>query len=91
MITIYVSFEYNYDTYNVNCDQIYKVENERVLANKRDFSTAVPYPLAGKLVEDFPEIIDAFKVKNSGMSIKYKDQKFNEFNSIFSENSIFNI
>ena len=91
MITIYVSFEYSYDTYNVNCNQIYKIENERVLANKRDFSTAVPYPLAGKLVEDFPEIIDAFKVKNSEMSIKYKDQKFNEFNSIFSENSIFNI
>ena len=91
MITIYVSFEYNYDKFNVNYDQIYKVEIERVLANKSDFSTAGPYPMAGKLVEDFPEITNAFRVVHSSMSIRYNEQVFDEFNSIYSDNSIFNI
>ena len=91
MIIIYVLFEFNYDRYNENCDQIYKVENERVLANKRDFSTAGPYPMAKKLVENFPEIINTFRVVHSSISIKYKEQVFDEFNSIYSENSIFDI
>lgn len=55
LISLYISYEFNWDTHNKNYDRIYRVQTRITLADIEKVWTQVPPAVAGHLEENFPE------------------------------------
>ena len=92
LILMFVNDELSYDNYHENADRIYRMI-ETIRFGGRDFTNVTcPAPMAKTLVNDYPDIIDAVRFRDSGSFIvKYGDNSFKETRFIFSDTSIFNV
>jgi putative ABC transport system permease protein len=92
-IGIYITNELNYDKYNLQYNNIYRVIYKDQDGNGQ---TRTPHPMAQALVGDFPEVEKAVSISPvwgpgltwAKFSVRYNDKKFEE-NKIFSADSNF--
>jgi len=92
LILLYVQHELSYDSFNEKADRIYRVAGSYRYGG-RDFEIAVsPAPMAGVMVKDYPEVIDAVRFFGFGSFIvQYKDNSFKERRAFYTDTSFFNI
>ena len=58
----YVRFETSYDDYHENVNNLYRVQNDRIYADRHDKSSGCP-PAAGPVLEaEYPEILDSARL-----------------------------
>jgi putative ABC transport system permease protein len=92
LILLYVQHELSYDSFNEKADRIYRVAGSYRYGG-RDFEDAAsPAPMAGVMVKDYPEVIDAVRFFKYGNFIaQYKDNSFKERRVFYADTSFFNI
>ena len=92
LILMFVNDELSFDSYNENADRIYRVAGS-IRFGGRDFDLAVcPAPMAKTLVEEYPDVIDAVRLRDRGSFIvKYGDNSFKEKKFVYADNNLFDI
>jgi putative ABC transport system permease protein len=95
LISTYIIHELSYDRYNTNADQIFRVE--RTFINPETGAVnlklaAVAPPVGPLLKNDFKEISQVTRLlQNSPTPFRYEDKKFNEQNSYFADEHLFDM
>jgi putative ABC transport system permease protein len=93
LIMLYVRYETNWDKFNENYDQIYRVELSRKDSDGRERSTDTYYPFADVLVKDYPGITNAARIRRIWWEFlsSSKDRIFYENEGYFADQSLFEI
>ncbi|MBN2009422.1 ABC transporter permease [candidate division KSB1 bacterium] len=90
LILIYVLREASYDRFHVNGDRIYRVGREITTAEGEVREPVTPVPLAPALLQEFPDLETAFRIRNMGKTIvRYDDHKFYENHLYYADPAIF--
>ncbi|UCC40625.1 MAG: ABC transporter permease [Candidatus Aminicenantes bacterium] len=92
LILLFVYDELSYDSYNENADRIFRVAGSFRYGG-RDFDIAtVPAPMAGVLIDEYPEIEDAVRFRQSGsLIVQYGDNIFKETRVSYADPSLFDV
>jgi putative ABC transport system permease protein len=94
LITAYILNELSYDKYNKNADNIYRVERTFLNPNTKALSlqlgTVAP-PFGPLLKNDFKDIRQVTTLLQSNLSIKYKENVFNEPDVYFADKNLFKV
>ena len=64
LIILYCRFERSYDNFHSNIDRIFRVQNDRISAERHDSSAGCPPGLAPAMREEFPEVADSARLFN---------------------------
>jgi putative ABC transport system permease protein len=92
LIVFYVFDELSYDKYNKNLYRIYRVNTDvKFGGNEKSYAVA-PAPTAGALLNDFPEIEQAVRLRNKGGNkVKKGNQNIEEDMMVYADPSIFSV
>ncbi|NIM12552.1 MAG: FtsX-like permease family protein [Candidatus Aminicenantes bacterium] len=91
LILLYVQYEFSFDRFHEKYDRIYRITRG---GSHEGSSPAVltPKPLAPALMDEFPEIISAVRVKlRRNMLVSYGEKNFIEKRFFFTDPGIFKI
>ena len=99
LFSVMVSYEINYDKFNTNYDQIYRVQTKQEDSYPTNFCTYSPPAYRFHLMEDVPEVDRVLLMREVSGGAKGAGQFFTlpngsqlyELNGYWSENSIFDI
>jgi len=92
LIVLYVSTELGYDRYHENADRIYRLGLDANLGGSRVITPISNGPSAPVLVQEYPEVIDAVRIRTvSRTSVEYEDRQFYENGILYADNSIFSV
>lgn len=91
-IFLFVIHELSYDAFHKHSDRIFRLTIDgKIDKTELKGSTSCP-PAAATFKEEFPEVLEAARVINTGEHIiKYDNKVFNESNIIFADSTFFNI
>ncbi|MEP7143634.1 MAG: ABC transporter permease [Ferruginibacter sp.] len=80
IILLFVQNELSYDRFNEKADQIVRVTFGGMMSGERMKECVMPPMIAQTLRNDFPEVLDATRLKNNGdiPKISYKEKTFQE-------------
>lgn len=79
LIMLWVTDELNYDKFNTNFKNIYRIVENQHYAGGQIFPVAVtPGPLASKIKDEYPEIKKASRLTVNWYIVKYGEKKFYE-------------
>lgn len=91
-IMLYVRDELNYDKYNKNYKQIYRLESDFTIAGKEDKFAATQIPLAPTLKDEYPEIEEYVRFVPAGtLYFKYENKEFREDSLLFCDSTVFRV
>jgi putative ABC transport system permease protein len=91
-IAIWISHEISYDRFFKNADRIYRVESLLNFSGTPFVWTVAPAPAAESILNDFPEVEDAVKLKSGYQNVvNVDDELYTAENLYFTTNSYFNI
>jgi putative ABC transport system permease protein len=91
-ITLFVQFELGYDKFNEKADQIYRVGVYGMMMNNEINQAVTAAPMAEAMLNDYPELLNACRIKESGdWLIRVGDKKINEKKFLFADSSFFDI
>ena len=62
LITVYLRYEWNYDSYQKDAGNVYQLETEFNMQGKKFVLPATPTPMAAQTVRDFPEVRQATRL-----------------------------
>jgi len=99
LFSVMVSYEINYDKFNTNYDQIYRVQTKQEDSYPTNFCTYSPPAFRFHLMEEVPEVDKVLLMREVSGGAKGAGQFFTlpngsqlyELNGYWSENSIFDI
>ncbi|MFC2133712.1 ABC transporter permease [Bacteroidota bacterium] len=81
LIALFVQYEFSYDKYHANAEQIYRVVRNKPARSGSDVTktSVTPAPLAPLLINEFPEVLNATRfTKNNNALISYGNENFRE-------------
>ena len=89
LIIQYVTFEYSYDSFNKNADNLFRVRNDRIYSDRHDESAGCPPAVAPALKKEFPEVVEAARVRGTDIIFVNLDDKSSDNieKVFFAENS----
>ncbi len=87
LILLWVRDELNFDKFQENSPQLYRVIQEADYAGHDIRMARTPFPLGPALKNDFPEISDAARVFVNGMQVKVGEKTFEDDEMIFADPS----
>ncbi|NIM90675.1 MAG: FtsX-like permease family protein [Candidatus Aminicenantes bacterium] len=78
LILLYIRYEFSYDKYHNDAQNIYRVVRE--YQGEPTWFNSSEHPLAASLKEDFPEVVKATRVKKNDEVgvVEYASKRFNE-------------
>lgn len=92
LISLYIYDEVNYDTFEKDHEEIYRLENNFIADGKSRSWAASPAPLKEFIDSKFPEITSCARLMpNPFASVSFGEKKFKEENSYFADASILNV
>ncbi|UCE40746.1 MAG: ABC transporter permease [Candidatus Aminicenantes bacterium] len=92
LIAAYVFHELSYDKFHEKAERIYRLRSElKISGDDLDIPKSSP-PMADYLVKNYPEVIDAVRLRKIGrVPIRYRENLDYEDHIFFADNSVFNI
>lgn len=90
LISLFVKDELSYDAHFANADQIYRVDFSATLNGSDHVACQVGAPTAMALKNDYPEVLDATRCRNSGnwfVKRKGETETFKEENVMMADSS----
>lgn len=80
LIFLWVDFQFGFDSYHENHDEIYRIIYNQEYPNQTLKSAVSPMPLGNSLVHDFPEIINysRYSIFFGEVLISHKEKRFYE-------------
>ena len=91
LIFLFVQHELSYDKFHEKHNQIYRVTTEWHVEGEAQIGQTTPAPVAPALLNDFPEVKDAVRIKNQGAIIRYQGESYVERKLLLVDPSFFNI
>jgi ABC-type antimicrobial peptide transport system permease subunit len=76
---LFISWQYNMDTFHENAESIFMVENIAVENNKEQLRGDSPVPLAPWLISDFPQVKRAVRADYYNGKVIVEDKEFDEY------------
>lgn len=92
LISLFIRFELSYDHFHEKADRIYRIANEfpgTYFLGSNQFAVT-PAPLAGVLMEEFPEVEHATQIAKVNSLMEYGNKKFYE-DGIFATRHFFDV
>ena len=92
LIALYIQYEMSFDQHHSKADRIYRLVQKQkgnAFRGKEEFNVA-PLPLAGALIEEFPEVENATTVQFLGNLLNYEEKTFFE-RGLFADEFAFDI
>lgn len=83
----YIKYEYSYDKFNDNYDQLYRVERTSITGSQNHLWDSAPYKLAGELQNTIPEIKNTACMAMTANYFTINNQLFHEKYGLFADNS----
>lgn len=91
-ISLFIHNELSYDKFHAQADHIYRVHVKGQMLGQTLDGCLTSSPMAKALVNDYPEIVNATRIKESGSwVVGYGDKKFHEDGILFADSSFFNV
>lgn len=94
IVYLYVKFEFSYDTFHENYENIYRLEVYKDNGNNSRLTRWTPYFLTDELVQNYPEVISRTRFGYFGdklLSNESKSIQFNEDYGFYADNETFKI
>jgi putative ABC transport system permease protein len=92
LILQYVSFQFSFDRFNKNAEDIYRVTNDRYQNGKLIQHGTITYSAIGKAMQDdFPEVINHARIRPAGGIIIHGDKKIGDLAGFAVDNSFLNM
>jgi putative ABC transport system permease protein len=92
MIVLYVLDELSFDRYHENAEQVYRVGINGFINNTRFEGVVTCSPMAQTLVQEYPEVIAATRLRNFGYPVfRYEDKVFSEERVFWVDQSFFDV
>ncbi|NIM90606.1 MAG: FtsX-like permease family protein [Candidatus Aminicenantes bacterium] len=92
LIVLYVLDEVSYDKYHEKADQIYRVGILGFVNNNQFHGVVTPAPMAQTLVDEYPEVTAATRLRNLGFPVfRYEDKVFSEERVFWVDQSFFDV
>jgi putative ABC transport system permease protein len=92
LIVLYVLDEVSYDRYHEKADQIYRVGIRGFVNNNLFHGVVTCSPMAQTLVDEFPEVLAATRLRNFGFPVyRYKDKVFSEERVFWVDQAFFDV
>src|ERR1700754_928674 len=92
VILLFVQHELSYDRYNEKADQIVRVVIKGVMQGGELKEGNVMPPIAQTMKKDFPEVLDATRLRNMGRPrVSYGDKMFREDQIAFVDSNFFQV
>jgi putative ABC transport system permease protein len=92
LILFWVQDELSYDKYHNNANDIYRVIGHFQLNGVTDNVATVSAPMAATLMQDYPDIVDACRMRQIGSRmITIDEQKFRAEEATYADSSFFTI
>ena len=92
LIIIYVLYEFSYDRFHENAENIYCLGRETTTADRVIREPLSSAPTASALIHDYPEIANVARFRSSGrIVVRYRDKKFYEKHISYIDPSVFDI
>ncbi|MFW5821454.1 MAG: ABC transporter permease [Bacteroidota bacterium] len=92
LLLMYIIDEMSYDRFHENHENIYRI-GSRISEPDDAFNWNVcPFPMAPRLIEDFPQVKEFVRLTNSGISwYRYEELRFTENDIYFADSSVFDV
>ncbi len=91
-IMLYVVHELSYDRFHNDYENIYRLKITGRMAGGELDQAVTASPMAGAMLNDYPEVIKATRVIEMGAwLIGYGDKKFNEDGMLFADSTFFDV
>jgi putative ABC transport system permease protein len=92
MIVLFVLDELSFDRYHENAEQIYRVGINGYINNIRFEGVVTCSPMAETLVQEYPEVTAATRVRNFGFPVfRYQDKVYSEERVFWVDQSFFDV
>ncbi len=92
LIVMYIVTELSYDRYHEKADRIFRLGLDADLGGSRVVTPISNIPSAPTLIQDYPEVLDAVRIRTvSRTSVEYEDKQFYENGILYADNSIFSV
>jgi putative ABC transport system permease protein len=92
LIVLFVLDEVSYDRYHEKADQIYRVGIRGFVNNNLFHGVVTCSPMAQTLVDEFPEVTAATRLRNFGFPVfRYKDKVFSEERVFWVDQAFFDV
>lgn len=92
LILAYIGYEFSYDRFHKNADDIYRIVTNRKTVGKTIEAAIAPSPLAPMLIKDLPEVVDAVRISPTvKRSFTYQDKHFFETDVLYAGKSFFKV
>jgi putative ABC transport system permease protein len=92
LITLFVTDELSYDTYNVNANRIYRVNSDFKFAGGVFNDRLSPAPMATVIMKEYPQIEQAVRLREIGRTlVKKGDETIAEPQSYYADANLFNV
>jgi putative ABC transport system permease protein len=92
LIVLFVLDEVSYDQYHERADQIYRVGIRGFINNTLFRGVVTPSPMAQTLVNEYPEVTAATRLRNFGFPVfRYEDKVFSEEKVFWVDQSFFDV
>jgi putative ABC transport system permease protein len=92
LIVLYVLDEVSYDRYHEKADKIYRVGIRGFVNNNLFHGVVTPTPMAQTLVDEFPEVTAATRLRNFGFPVfRYEDKVFSEEKVFWVDQAFFDV
>lgn len=91
LIMLYVADELSYDRYNLHSSRIFRVNEDLKLGNNKVQYAVCMAPLAATLLNDFPFVESAVRLKPTSFHVRKGHSTIREMNVLFADPSIFTV
>ncbi len=92
LIVLFVQDELSFDRWNKNADRIVRFGVDAKLGDQSFYGAVTSAPMAAALVNEFPEVEEAVRIRNYGFPVlRYKDKVFSEERFYWADSSIFKV
>ncbi|UCH10977.1 MAG: ABC transporter permease [Fidelibacterota bacterium] len=92
LIGLWIWDELSFDRFHENAPSIYRVVEEQHYSAQVLHLAQTPGPLAGAMIADFPEVVDAVRLRRSGSTLLVRDETpYQVENTIIADPSIFSV
>ena len=92
LIVLYVLDEVSYDQYHEKANKIYRVGIRGFVNNNLFHGVVTPAPMAKTLVNEFPEVTAATRLRNFGFPVfRYEDKVFSEEKVFWVDQAFFDV
>jgi len=86
LILAYIGYEFSFDGYHKNADNIYRVVSQQVAMGKTRELAISPAPVGATLVKDYPEVLDSVRFMPTVKRIFiYEDKSFFQEGVIYAD------